>query len=289
MMRAAGVPARVVAGYQGGDWNPVGGYLLVRQSDAHAWTEVWLDGQGWTPHRPDGRGRAGAPPARHLMRSFASSAGQLPRCFHAQRAGSSEDSDDVGQREPVVAGPGRANSTCARRSNLLQSLGIDIAATGSTSAGRSRSGWWPGSSGWRCPCAAACAREARSHRRAPGCARHRKLARVAPPRAASEGPLRLRATRGGGSAGSRRTREGARGAATRACASGRRPTPPRWLSLERDVRRLAVCAARATAGRRRSRTAATSEMIEARSLLVSAATTAISSGPSTVANLPIML
>ncbi len=48
MMRAAGIPARVVAGYQGGDWNPVGGYLIVRQSHAHAWTELWLPGSGWT-------------------------------------------------------------------------------------------------------------------------------------------------------------------------------------------------------------------------------------------------
>jgi transglutaminase-like putative cysteine protease len=48
LMRAAGVPARVVTGYLGGEWNPVGGYVVVRQSEAHAWTEVWLDGQGWT-------------------------------------------------------------------------------------------------------------------------------------------------------------------------------------------------------------------------------------------------
>lgn len=48
MMRAAGVPARVVTGYLGGEWNPAGGYLIVRQSDAHAWTEIWLDGSGWT-------------------------------------------------------------------------------------------------------------------------------------------------------------------------------------------------------------------------------------------------
>jgi protein-glutamine gamma-glutamyltransferase len=48
MMRAAGVPARVVTGYLGGEWNPVGGYLIVRQSDAHAWTEVWIEGMGWT-------------------------------------------------------------------------------------------------------------------------------------------------------------------------------------------------------------------------------------------------
>jgi len=48
LMRAAGVPARIVTGYLGGEWNPVGGYVLVRQSEAHAWTEVWLDGRGWT-------------------------------------------------------------------------------------------------------------------------------------------------------------------------------------------------------------------------------------------------
>jgi len=47
MMRAAGVPAHVVTGYLGGEWNPVGGYLIVRQADAHAWTEVWLEGKGW--------------------------------------------------------------------------------------------------------------------------------------------------------------------------------------------------------------------------------------------------
>jgi transglutaminase-like putative cysteine protease len=48
MMRAAGVPARVVTGYLGGEWNPIGSYFIVRQSDAHSWTEVWLDDRGWT-------------------------------------------------------------------------------------------------------------------------------------------------------------------------------------------------------------------------------------------------
>jgi transglutaminase-like putative cysteine protease len=47
LMRAAGIPSRVVAGYQGGDWNPIGGYLIVRQSHAHAWSEVWIPGAGW--------------------------------------------------------------------------------------------------------------------------------------------------------------------------------------------------------------------------------------------------
>ena len=48
LMRAAHVPARVVTGYLGGEWNPSGGYLVVRQADAHAWAEVWLEGRGWT-------------------------------------------------------------------------------------------------------------------------------------------------------------------------------------------------------------------------------------------------
>jgi transglutaminase-like putative cysteine protease len=47
LMRAAGVPARVVAGYHGGYWNEYARYLLVRQSQAHAWDEVWLAGRGW--------------------------------------------------------------------------------------------------------------------------------------------------------------------------------------------------------------------------------------------------
>jgi transglutaminase-like putative cysteine protease len=47
LMRAGGVPARVITGYQGGEWNPIGSYLTVRQSDAHAWAEVWLPARGW--------------------------------------------------------------------------------------------------------------------------------------------------------------------------------------------------------------------------------------------------
>ncbi len=47
LMRAAGIPARVVTGYQGAELNRLAGYYIVRQSDAHAWSEVWLDGRGW--------------------------------------------------------------------------------------------------------------------------------------------------------------------------------------------------------------------------------------------------
>jgi transglutaminase-like putative cysteine protease len=70
LMRAAGVPARVVTGYQGGELNPIDGYLTVRQSDAHAWAEVWLQGRGWVRLDPTAavsplrvqRGLAGALP-----------------------------------------------------------------------------------------------------------------------------------------------------------------------------------------------------------------------------------
>ncbi|MGA2839957.1 MAG: DUF3488 and transglutaminase-like domain-containing protein [Steroidobacteraceae bacterium] len=47
MMRAVGIPARVVTGYQGGTYNRFADYWIVRQSDAHAWDEVWIDGHGW--------------------------------------------------------------------------------------------------------------------------------------------------------------------------------------------------------------------------------------------------
>ncbi len=47
MMRLAGIPARIVSGYQGGEMNPLSDYMIVRQSDAHAWVEAWLPGKGW--------------------------------------------------------------------------------------------------------------------------------------------------------------------------------------------------------------------------------------------------
>jgi transglutaminase-like putative cysteine protease len=54
LMRAAGIPARIVTGYQGGELNPLGDYLIVRQRDAHAWTEVWLQDRGWVRVDPTG-------------------------------------------------------------------------------------------------------------------------------------------------------------------------------------------------------------------------------------------
>jgi transglutaminase-like putative cysteine protease len=76
MMRMAGIPSRIVTGYQGGWYNETGKYLLVRQSDAHAWSEVWFPDKGWTRVDPTAavsplriaRGSLGAIPApRHLL------------------------------------------------------------------------------------------------------------------------------------------------------------------------------------------------------------------------------
>lgn len=47
LMRAAGIPSRVVTGYQGGERSTLDDYYIIRQSDAHAWSEVWLAGRGW--------------------------------------------------------------------------------------------------------------------------------------------------------------------------------------------------------------------------------------------------
>lgn len=52
LSRAMGIPARVVTGYQGGEYNPRGNYFIVRQNRAHAWVEVWLKDKGWTRYDP---------------------------------------------------------------------------------------------------------------------------------------------------------------------------------------------------------------------------------------------
>ena len=63
LMRALDVPARIVTGYQGGEQNPIDGFWVVRQSDAHAWAEVWHEGRGWVRVDPTSAvapGRTGA-------------------------------------------------------------------------------------------------------------------------------------------------------------------------------------------------------------------------------------
>ena len=52
LMRAVGIPARVVVGYQGAEYNPFENYMMVYQYNAHAWSEVWLEGEGWIRFDP---------------------------------------------------------------------------------------------------------------------------------------------------------------------------------------------------------------------------------------------
>lgn len=54
LMRAAGVPTRVVVGYHGAEYNPYEDYMMVYQNNAHAWNEVWLEGEGWVRFDPTG-------------------------------------------------------------------------------------------------------------------------------------------------------------------------------------------------------------------------------------------
>ncbi len=72
LMRMAGIPARTVIGYAGGEWNPIGGFYSIYQSDAHAWSEVWLEDEGWVrvdPTRfvPGAAGQSAAMPLQNVV------------------------------------------------------------------------------------------------------------------------------------------------------------------------------------------------------------------------------
>ena len=99
LMRAAGIPSRVVTGYQGGYWNKFGDYLLVRYSDAHAWSEVWLAGRGWVRIDPTGAVR----PERVSLGAAAAAGDQL--CVVSQRL-AARSAQSLGHRQPLV-GPRR--------------------------------------------------------------------------------------------------------------------------------------------------------------------------------------
>jgi transglutaminase-like putative cysteine protease len=80
LMRAMEIPARIVTGYQGGDRNPVDGFWAVRQSDAHAWAEVWMAGRGWVRVDPTG---AVAPARTGAFQRLQASRGVIASAFDA--------------------------------------------------------------------------------------------------------------------------------------------------------------------------------------------------------------
>jgi transglutaminase-like putative cysteine protease len=123
VMRASNIPARVVTGYQGAERNPLDGFWTVRQSDAHAWAEVWLSGQGWVRVDPTG---AVSPGRIGTFQRLATPRGAVATAL-------------LGTVSPEVAITLRAawdavnnrwnqwvlNYTQSRQLNLLRSLGFD--------------------------------------------------------------------------------------------------------------------------------------------------------------------
>lgn len=124
LMRALDIPARVVTGYQGGQVNPVDGFLTVRQSDAHAWAEVWLQGRGWVrvdptaAVAPERIERNGSP--QRLPSEFAGLM-QLDLSEHGWIAGLNLRIEAIsnGWNQWVL------NYTPSRQKSLIESLGFD--------------------------------------------------------------------------------------------------------------------------------------------------------------------
>ena len=123
LMRSMGVPARIVTGYQGGDRNSVDNYWTVRNSDAHAWAEVWIAGQGWTRVDPTGA----VSPARvgQFQRLLA------PRGTIANAVGTFVDVSTMEKLRAVWEAVNNRwnqwviNYTQSRQLNLLQNLGFE--------------------------------------------------------------------------------------------------------------------------------------------------------------------
>lgn len=119
LMRAAGIPARVVTGYQGGYYNEAGNYLVVRQSEAHAWSEVWLEGRGWVRVDPT----ASVSPQRVQLGAQAA-AGESARWYQAEWLLALRNQFDLvnrGWNDLIV------QFNALRQRNLLSPFGIDKA------------------------------------------------------------------------------------------------------------------------------------------------------------------
>ncbi|MDD2713955.1 MAG: DUF3488 and transglutaminase-like domain-containing protein, partial [Simplicispira sp.] len=122
LMRAADVPARIVTGYQGGERNEIDGYWTVRQSDAHAWSEVWVQERGWVRVDPTGAvspGRVGQFQRLQAPRGMLGNAmGAVLSPDLAQRLRATWEAVNNGWNQWVL------NYTQARQLDLLKTLGF---------------------------------------------------------------------------------------------------------------------------------------------------------------------
>lgn len=123
LMRSAGIPSRVVTGYQGGYWNKLGSYLLVRHADAHAWSEVWLEGRGWVRFDPTGAVR----PERVTLGAAAAAGGNEASFFEGTWLRNMRDRWDVVNQWWNQAVNG---FDALRQQSLLQPFGIRKAEVG---------------------------------------------------------------------------------------------------------------------------------------------------------------
>jgi transglutaminase-like putative cysteine protease len=122
MMRAMNIPARVVTGYQGGQMNPVDGFMTVKQSDAHAWAEVWIAPRGWIRVDPT----AAVAPQRIERNSSAGSANAFGGLINMNMGADSWLRKIRFSWEAVNNGWNQwvLNYTPDRQKSLLQSLGF---------------------------------------------------------------------------------------------------------------------------------------------------------------------
>nr|WP_315240910.1 DUF3488 and transglutaminase-like domain-containing protein [uncultured Albidiferax sp.] len=122
LMRALDIPARVVTGYQGGELNGVDGFWVVRQSDAHAWAEVWTAGQGWTRVDPTGTvspGRVGSFTRLQAPRGAIANTLATVSPDVARRLRATWDAVNNGWNQWVL------NYSQGQQMNLLKNIGFD--------------------------------------------------------------------------------------------------------------------------------------------------------------------
>ncbi|MFP8777463.1 transglutaminaseTgpA domain-containing protein [Hydrogenophaga sp. RWCD_12] len=122
LMRALDIPARIVTGYQGGELNVVDGYWVVRQRDAHAWAEVWLEGRGWVRVDPTGAVAPGRTGSMERLRTpegaIATALGTIDPTL-VQRMRDAWDAVNNGWNQWVL------NYTQGRQLDLLKNLGFE--------------------------------------------------------------------------------------------------------------------------------------------------------------------